>query len=225
MAKSAESSNVANLNAHDPGSGSDVGALEGWSLEAPHSTTRPKAPSGVRDIGADDASSPGSSPISVVAEIVADSSQRRAHDESGVDNDGSEPRWMRDLRSFVSAKRAAIGADDVEARADAPLARESFRRIGAPVFSRPAGLRLFSRTTRRMDASIPRLRIYTDDAFSIGGRLRLDVYVEGRTYKINVEVAWLDPLPEKAPARFDMGLFVNDAEPDSVTAILKVLRT
>lgn len=200
MSKSAESSDV-----HERVLGSDPAALEGWSVEAPRSTVRPTAQAS------------GAAP----GRLVGDDAQRN-HDAAA--NEGAEPRWMRDLRSFVSAKRAAIAAGDVESGVDEGLARESFRRIGAPVFSRPAGLRLFSRTTRGIDSRIPFLRIYTDDAFSVGGRLRLEVYVEGRTYKIDVEVAWLDPLPESAPARFDMGLFVNDADPESATAIVKILR-
>src|SRR5215831_13925885 len=56
--------------------------------------------------------------------------------------------------------------------------RRKFRRIQAPVFCRPAGLKMFSRQEETIDVSRGGVRVYSDVEMKVGDRLTLELFVE-----------------------------------------------
>ena len=96
-----------------------------------------------------------------------------------------------------------------------PADRRQYLRLQAPVFCRPAGRPLFSRR-RTTDISLGGVRVYADEAPVPGDRLDLELFLPDETaLGCTVEVVWVEPLPDGAPARFDVGArFVKLAEAD-----------
>jgi len=65
------------------------------------------------------------------------------------------------------------------------------------------------RNTR--DVSLGGARILSDEAFSAGSRLELDVFLpDGSTVRCWAEVVWLAPLEPGHEARFEVGLKFSD---------------
>jgi hypothetical protein len=73
------------------------------------------------------------------------------------------------------------------------------------VFCRPVGRPLFARR-RATDISLGGVRVYADEAPATGDRLELELFLPDESALIcTVEVVWIEPLPDGAPARFDIG--------------------
>jgi c-di-GMP-binding flagellar brake protein YcgR len=89
--------------------------------------------------------------------------------------------------------------------------RRQYPRLKAPVFYRPTGLALL-RALRRgkeraVDISLGGVRIYSDDALTLGERLDLDLFLpDDTTLSAKGEVVWVKELPEGSPARYDVGV-------------------
>ena len=103
--------------------------------------------------------------------------------------------------------------------------RRRYRRVRAPVLCRPIGKQLLSLTKAPIDISRGGLRIFGDDAMAPGDRLEIELFLPDDTTLITeVEIVWVDKLPEGSPALFDMGLkFLNekDAQLDRLAAVLE----
>ena len=84
--------------------------------------------------------------------------------------------------------------------------RRRYRRVQAPVFCRPMGISLFGKR-QPIDISQGGMRIYADEEMAVGSRLELELFLPDETTVVcEAEIVWIEPLPEGAPARFDMGL-------------------
>jgi hypothetical protein len=84
--------------------------------------------------------------------------------------------------------------------------RRKFPRVSAPVFCRPIGRPLFGRR-RATDVSMGGMRLYADEAPDVGDRLELELFLtEEKSAVCQVEVVWVDKLPEGSPALFDVGV-------------------
>jgi len=66
------------------------------------------------------------------------------------------------------------------------------------------------------DISLGGMRVYSDEEFSVGARLDLDVMLpDGDPVRCWAQVVWRLELPADGPARYDVGLkFFDMAEPD-----------
>jgi len=99
--------------------------------------------------------------------------------------------------------------------------RRRYRRIQAPVYCRPAGLKIMSKHHEAVDVSRGGVRIYSDEPMKVGDRLTLELFVEsGDEVIFQAQVAWVEKLPKGAVARFDVGMrFLHvDARADALLA-------
>jgi len=88
--------------------------------------------------------------------------------------------------------------------------RRQFRRLQAPVYCRPVGLKIFERKPT-VDISLGGARIYSDDEMKKGARLEVELFLpDGTSVTCRVEVVWIEALAPGAPARFDVGLKFTD---------------
>jgi hypothetical protein len=112
------------------------------------------------------------------------------------------------------------GASDASCEHERRIAdRDAHRRIQAALICRPAGLRLFGTHVDNVASDIARIRIYSDEMFELGDRLKLKILKAGRaSKKFFAQVVWRDPMPPRAPALFDVGLRVERI--DEPTAVL-----
>lgn len=89
---------------------------------------------------------------------------------------------------------------------------------------RPRYQPLFASSAPVESARSLRLMVWTDDPHSVGARLAFDVFPgNGATLELSAEVAWVDPQPAVAPARFRLGLAVSsfvEAELDELERLL-----
>ena len=100
-----------------------------------------------------------------------------------------------------------------------------YPRLRAPVYFTEVGLPLLRRTRQPSDAGLGGICIYTDDAPKPGKLLQIEIFLPDSTSVIcKVEVAWLDEMPERAPARFDVGLRVVAIHPHDRERLTGVLR-
>jgi hypothetical protein len=93
--------------------------------------------------------------------------------------------------------------------------RRQYRRLQAFILVRPAGL--LARVARRKvsDISLGGLRTYADEVEPVGRRLELELLLQdGTELTLLAEVAWVEPLPPGAPARFETGLHLVDVRPE-----------
>ncbi len=101
-----------------------------------------------------------------------------------------------------------------------------YRRVGAFTYHRPVTWFAVGALRRLADASLGGFRTYTDEAQRPGRLLEVEVFLPvGGTATVVVEVAWVEALPEDAPARFDVGLRYVKASPEDVERISAVLTT
>ncbi len=101
--------------------------------------------------------------------------------------------------------------------------RRQFPRVAAPVFCRPLGKALFG-SRRATDVSTGGLRLYTDESSSVGDRLELELFLPDQTeISCNVEVVWVETLPEGAPARYDMRVRFSEIAPGAQARLSSVL--
>ena len=86
--------------------------------------------------------------------------------------------------------------------------RTAYPRLLAPVYFTPSGLpRWLQRRRPPRGNSLGGVRVFTDERPAEDVPLRLEVFlVDGTSVRCKAVVAWVDPLPEGAPARFDVGL-------------------
>ncbi|HEX4446384.1 MAG TPA: PilZ domain-containing protein [Polyangiaceae bacterium] len=102
--------------------------------------------------------------------------------------------------------------------------RRKFRRIRAALYCRPAGVEFLARQREPVDVSLGGCRIYSDDELKVGALLKMEFFladVPPVTY--TAEVVWIERLPDKAPARFDVGLKFIQLEPEALQLLTKVL--
>ena len=82
--------------------------------------------------------------------------------------------------------------------------RRRYPRLNAPVYWRSSSVGI-----RRspVDMSIGGMRVYSDDALEIGGRLDIELFLPTeKTLVFSARVVWIDPLPAGGPARYEVGL-------------------
>jgi Tfp pilus assembly protein PilZ len=84
--------------------------------------------------------------------------------------------------------------------------RRRFRRLNLPLFYRPA--RLLGPRQPARDVSRGGIRVYTDDALSIGTRLEIELFLpDGSSLSVDVRVAWVQELSGKEKeAGYEAGL-------------------
>jgi c-di-GMP-binding flagellar brake protein YcgR len=89
--------------------------------------------------------------------------------------------------------------------------RRRFPRLAAPLYARPARLRLVDKKQQVLDASLGGIRIYSDDAHKQDSTLELDLFLkDGTSITCNARVAWIKKLPDKRLAHYEVGLAFID---------------
>jgi c-di-GMP-binding flagellar brake protein YcgR len=112
----------------------------------------------------------------------------------------------------------------VEKNARGARERRKYRRIQAPVFCRPAGLKMFSKREETVDVSRGGVRVYSDLDMNIGERLTLDLFLEhGEEVSFQAEVVWIERLTEGGAAKYDVGLKFLTLDPAAEALLTKVL--
>ncbi len=92
--------------------------------------------------------------------------------------------------------------------------KRRYRRLSAPVYCRPAGLRARLSAALKGDGkrqvrniSTGGVRMYTDDKYKVGERLELEVLLPDKTWiTVEAQVVWITELGKGEPARFDVGV-------------------
>jgi len=105
-----------------------------------------------------------------------------------------------------------------------PQDRRKYRRIRAPLYCRPAGVKFLARQREPVDVSLGGVRIFSDEELRVGQLLKMEFFLpdtEPVTY--TGEVVWIDRLAEDAPAKFDVGLKFIQLGPDALELLTKVL--
>jgi hypothetical protein len=79
--------------------------------------------------------------------------------------------------------------------------------------------------TRRhpIDMSLGGVRIYSDQRFTQGERLTLELMTADAQTTFVAEVVWIDELPPGSPATFDVGLRFHDVDPVQASILEKIL--
>ncbi|WP_223756252.1 PilZ domain-containing protein [Myxococcus sp. RHSTA-1-4] len=102
-----------------------------------------------------------------------------------------------------------------------PSDRRRFPRLAAPLYARPARLRRVDKQ-QVLDASLGGVRIYSDDVYAENSPLELDLFLkDGTCLQCHARVAWTKKLPDKAVARYEVGLAFTDVS----DAVLEQLKT
>jgi hypothetical protein len=79
--------------------------------------------------------------------------------------------------------------------------------LQAPVYFTRAGFGWWRRKKRRIDPALGGVRVLTDVPVERGDPLRVEIFLaEGSSVACQVEVAWVEPLPDGGPARYEVGL-------------------
>jgi PilZ domain len=72
--------------------------------------------------------------------------------------------------------------------------------------------------------SLGGVRVFTDERPGEGAPLHLEIFLaDGTSVTCGVVVAWIDPLPEGAPARFEVGLEFTTLRPGDRERLAPVL--
>ena len=104
------------------------------------------------------------------------------------------------------------------------LERRRFKRVQAPVLSRPLGAALVEDRRAVGDISLGGVRVYTDDEHDEGEHLELELFLpDGNTVTLDTKVVWIDALPNAQPAKYEVGLRFIDIAADDLERIEKVL--
>ena len=102
--------------------------------------------------------------------------------------------------------------------------RRRYPRVQADVLCRPSGSSLLHHKRNTQDISLGGARVFSDEEFTVGSRLDLDVLLpDGSVVRCWAEVVWLVALGPVAEARFDVGLKFTDMAPDDVQRLSSVL--
>jgi hypothetical protein len=101
--------------------------------------------------------------------------------------------------------------------------RRRYRRVCAPILSRPVSYLARGIPRRVNDVSLGGIRSYCDEECEPGTRLELELlFPDGDSATILAEVAWAEHLPA-GPARFDVGMRFVDARPEDLARVARVL--
>jgi hypothetical protein len=104
---------------------------------------------------------------------------------------------------------------------ESPRERRKYRRIEAPVFCRPARMQIMRRA---IDVSMGGVRVFSDIELETGEELKMELFLpDGEAVDFTCRVAWIERLPEGAPAKFDVGLSFVHADPEARRALQTVL--
>lgn len=102
--------------------------------------------------------------------------------------------------------------------------RRRYPRVEADVLCRPAGAAMFHHRRNTTDISLGGARVFSDQEFGVGTGLDLEVLLpDGTTVRCWAEVIWTSELPDREPARFDVGLKFTDMSSDDVRRLASVL--
>ncbi|MCP3102075.1 PilZ domain-containing protein [Myxococcus sp. K15C18031901] len=101
--------------------------------------------------------------------------------------------------------------------------RRLFPRLQAPLYARPARLK-FGDKRQVLDASLGGVRIYSDEQYTVGSQLEVDLYLsDGTTLECRARVAWINKLAKDEVARFEVGLAFMDITPETLERLKTVL--
>ncbi|WP_343073500.1 PilZ domain-containing protein [Pyxidicoccus fallax] len=101
--------------------------------------------------------------------------------------------------------------------------RRRFPRLAAPLYARPARLRRVDKQ-KVLDASLGGIRIYSDDDYKMDSPLELDLFLkDGTSLQCYARVAWTKRLPDKAVARYEVGLAFTDVAAGTLDQLKTVL--
>jgi Tfp pilus assembly protein PilZ len=104
------------------------------------------------------------------------------------------------------------------------IERRRFKRVQAPVLSRPLGAALVEDRRAVGDISMGGVRVYTDDEHTKGEHLELELFLpDGNTVTLDTLIVWIDPLPGGTPAKYEVGLRFVDVANEDLKRIEKVL--
>ena len=91
--------------------------------------------------------------------------------------------------------------------------RRRFPRLKVPIYYRAA--RLLGPRKPAHDVSLGGVRIFTDDALSVGKRLEIELFLtDGGSLSIDVRVAWVKALTGDDFAQYEAGLEFLAMDPD-----------
>lgn len=104
--------------------------------------------------------------------------------------------------------------------------RRKYPRLRANALVRPVGRFTQLRARPVNDLSAGGLRVYSDETYRPGERLELELLLPGsETVELVGQVVWTEPLPEGAPARFDVGIRYLEISDSGLQRIASVLAT
>jgi len=101
--------------------------------------------------------------------------------------------------------------------------RRQYPRLHAPVFCRPAGLRLHG-AGNAIDIGLGGTRVFSDESAEVGTNFELELILPtGATLVCKAVVAWVEALPDGSPAKFDLGLrftHLNAADREQLASVM-----
>ncbi len=94
--------------------------------------------------------------------------------------------------------------------------RTTYPRLLAPVYFTHAGpLSWWLHGRVAVGDGLGGVSVFTDERPAEGARLRLEIFLaDGTSVTCGAAVAWVHPLPDGAPARYDVGLKFIALRPD-----------
>ena len=100
----------------------------------------------------------------------------------------------------------------------------AYPRLLAPVYFSRVAWPIFRGRRKPADETLGGVKVYTDEIPREGRRLALEIFLPDQTSIVcKVEVAWVDPLPANAPARYDVGLHFTAIHPHDRVRLAGVL--
>jgi Tfp pilus assembly protein PilZ len=77
---------------------------------------------------------------------------------------------------------------------------------------------------RAIDVSMGGVRVYSDIELETGEEIKMELFLpDGEAVEFTCRVAWIERLPAKSPAKFDVGLSFVDVDPAARSALQTVL--
>ncbi len=108
--------------------------------------------------------------------------------------------------------------------AQGPAERRKFRRTKSPAFCQPLGFAFRSQSLEPIDLSLGGVRVYSHFRLSPGERLKLAlILASGPPLSVAAQVAWIEPLRDETPARYEVGLMFHGLDQAAKEAIASVL--